>query len=154
MIRTYSSKPPHPNFIRSDARRKELSPVVVPCQSAPKTSSTILLLLPPHSPDRVLQAGEKPSSLPYEASWFRWRPHHRLNSKSWCVFLSLLSKSALSEFIRSTAGFTGTCTISKVSAFLLWWQPTLSLRNLKDLQIQSVVMTSLFFPPFLFNGFY
>lgn len=61
---------------------------------------------------------------------------------------SLPSESALSGFIRSTAGFPGTCTISKESAFLLCWQPTFSLRDLKDLQIQSLVTT------FLFPSFY
>lgn len=67
---------------------------------------------------------------------------HRASSRSRWVLLSLPSETASSGCSRSTAGFTGTCSISKAAALLLCWQPTLSLGDLKDLQIQSLAMAS------------
>lgn len=45
-------------------------------------------------------------------TWVRSKPHHKASSRNRGVFLSLPSKTAWSGFIRSTAGFTGTCSIS------------------------------------------
>lgn len=87
--------------VKSGPRRRELPPAVIPCQSAPRTHQGFLS---PRGPSLVdTKEGHATGQTP-PSQWF---------------FLSLPSRSALSGFIRSTAGFTGTCVISRAAAFLL-----------------------------------